>query len=76
MASHEGLPAEVAALSDADLRAFREAYEPFDGAKEGFIVCADIPMAFRALSLSISDSELRDHLDSVARGQTRITFIG
>jgi hypothetical protein len=40
MAHDGGLPPDVAALSDAELRAYRVAYAPFDAANEGFM-CGD-----------------------------------
>lgn len=74
--SHEVLPVDVAALSDDELRAFRAAYAPFDKANEGVMFIADLPMALRALALSATDAELRKHIDTLARGQPRISFIG
>lgn len=70
-----GLPYDVSVLSDAELRAYRAAYAPFDAANEGVMVVADIPMALRVLSLNVSDAELRTQIDLLAKGQPRISFI-
>lgn len=69
------LPPEVEALTDAQLRSFRSAFQQFDSVNEGVVMAADVPMVLRVLALTPTDIELRGLLDVFARGQSRLDFV-
>lgn len=70
-----GLPKEVAALNELQLRSFREAFALFDAANDGVITLTDLPMALRTLSLHPEAKALKALADDVAPAQPRLGFI-